>query len=327
MKKNLFFIGVAFILLTGCSKESTSYDGNWVKQSDFEGIKRSDAVSFVIDGKVYFGTGYNSNEEEEYMKDFWTYDPKQDYWTRLPDFPGEARGGGIAFTINGKGYVGIGYNGKEKLKDFWEFDPATNSWTRLADFAGSARYASVGFALINKGYIGTGYDGSENRDFWEFDPALNHWSQIASVGGSKRENAMAFTIKGKAYICGGTNNGIYLTDLWEFEPSTGLWTQKGDLDENDDWTIIRSGACAFTLGSKSYICLGYYSSGTRNDVWEYDPSGDTWTRKYDFEGTGRQNALSFVVNDRAYIALGKSSSYFFDDVWEFRPFEKSDTDD
>jgi len=325
--KKLFYLVMAVVLILGCKKESTSYEGNWIKQSDFEGFKRGDAVSFVIDGKVFFVSGYNSNEDEEYMKDFWSYDPKQDYWTRLPDFPGEARGGAIAFTINGKGYFGIGYNGKEKLKDFWEFDPTTNSWTRKADFGGSARYGAVGFALLNKGFIGTGDDGSENRDFWEYDPALDQWSQIASVGGSKRQDAMTFTINDKAYVCGGTNNGVYLTDLWQFDPQSGEWTQKGDIDANDDWTIKRSGACAFTLGSKSYICLGYYSTGIRNDVWEYDPTADTWTRKYDFEGTGRQKAVSFVVNNHAYIALGKSSTYFFDDVWEFRPFEEANTDD
>lgn len=324
--KKLFFVMMVFILFMGCKKESTTYEGNWIKQSDFEGLKRGNAVSFVLGDKVYFGLGYNSNEDEEYLKDFWVYDSGRDFWTRLSDFPGEARGGAVSFTINGKGYVGIGYNGKEKLKDFWEFDPSTNTWTRMADFAGSARYAAVGFALGNKGYLGTGFDDSECRDFWQFEPSANLWSQIASVGGSKRQDAVTFSIDGKAYVFGGTNNGSYLKDLWQFDPETGAWTQKGDLDEDTDWTIARSSGCNFTLGGRGYVGLGYYS-GTRNDFWEYNPTGDTWIKKTDFEGTGRQNTVSFVVNNRAYVALGKSGSYFFDDVWEFRPFDEADVDD
>jgi len=324
--KKLFLVVMVIVLLLGCKKDTTEYIGNWIKKSDFEGFPRSNAVSFVIGDKVYFGTGFNSNEDEEYLKDFWMYDTTRDFWTKLSDFPGEPRIGGVAFTINGKGYVGVGYNGKVKLKDFWEFDPSTNLWTRKADFGGSARYASVGFSLGNKGYLGTGYDDNDNRDFWEYDPTANQWTQIASMGGSKRQDAVAFTINEKAYVCTGINNGTNLTDLWQFDPSTGVWIQKADLDFNDSWTIPRSNGTAFSLGSKSYVGLGY-SSGVRNDFWEYDPTLDTWTDKTAFEGAARQDVVSFVVNNRAYVASGRSGSYFFDDIWEFKPFDQVDTDD
>ena len=324
--KKLFFVGMVLVLLFGCKKDSTVYLGNWIKKSDFEGIPRGNAASFVIGDKVYVGTGYNSDQTNEYLSDFWMYDTTRDFWTKLTDFPGEPRIGSVSFTINGKGYMGVGYNGKVKLKDFWEFDPATNLWTRKADFGGSARYDAVGFALGSKGYLGTGYDDYENRDFWQYDPSTNQWSQIASMGGSKRRDAVAFTINEKAYVCTGTSNGSSMTDLWEFDPTTGAWTEKAKIDYDTSWTIVRTYASAFTLGSKSYVCLGY-NSGVRIDTWEYDPTGDTWLKKSDFEGSARQNAVSFVVNNRAYVAIGRSSSYFFSDIWEFNPFDALDTDD
>ena len=324
--KKLFFVVMVLVLFLGCKKDSTEYIGNWIKKSDFEGIPRGNAVSFVLGDKVYFGTGFNSDQDDEYLKDFWMYDTTRDFWTKLSDFPGEARIGGVAITINGKGYVGLGYNGKVKLKDFWEFDPATSLWTRKADFGGSARYGAVGFALGTKGYLGTGYDDNDNRDFWEYNPATNQWTQVASMGGSKRQDAVAFVINEKAYVCTGINNGTNLTDLWQFDPVTGAWTQKTDIDDDDSWTITRSNGIAFTLGSKSYVGLGY-SSGVRSDIWEYDPVADIWTDKTDFEGSARQNAVSFVVNNRAYVASGRNGSYFFDDIWEFKPFDEADTDD
>ncbi|MCX6238247.1 MAG: galactose oxidase [Bacteroidia bacterium] len=324
--KKLFFVVMALVLVVGCKKSTTEYIGNWIKKSDFEGIPRGNAVSFVLGDKVYFGTGYNSDQDNEYLKDFWMYDTTRDFWTKLSDFPGDARIGGIAFTINGKGYLGIGYNGKEKLKDFWEFDPATNNWTRKADFGGSARYAAVGFSIGNKGYLGTGYDDNDNRDFWQYDPTTNQWTQIASMGGSKRQGAVAFINSDKAYVCTGTNNGVNLTDLWQFDPATGVWTEKTKIDNDDSWTIMRNNGTAFTLGSKSYVGLGY-NSGVCNDIWEYDPTADTWTDKTAFEGSARQNAVNYVVNSRAFVGLGRSGNYYFDDIWEFKPNDEANTDD
>jgi len=316
--KKLFFVVMVLVLSLSCKKNSTVSIGNWLIRSSFEGIPRGNAASFVLGDKVYLGTGFNGNQTDEYLKDFWMWDTSRDFWTKLSDFPGEPRIGGVAFTINGKGYLGIGYNGKEKLKDFWEFDPATNLWTRKADFGGSARYGAVGFSLGNKGYLGTGFDNNDNRDFWQYDPSTNQWSQIASMGGEKRENAVAFTINGKAYVCTGVNNGVNLIDLWQFDPGNGAWTEKNKINVNTAWTVVRANGCAFTLGTKSYVGFGY-NSGVRNDIWEYDPVGDTWTIKTPFEGSARQDAVSIVVNNRAYIATGRSGSAFFDDVWEFKP--------
>ena len=253
------------------------------------------------------------------------YDSAQDFWTKLTDFPGEARRDGVTFTINGKGYLGLGYNGSIQLKDFWEFDPATNGWTRKADFAGSARNGAVGFALGNKGYMGTGYDTNDTRDFYSYDPDTDQWSQIASMGGSKREYATAFTYNGMAYVTTVINNGINQTDLWQYDPSkegtaSTPWTEKAKLDFNTAWTITRAHASSFVLGSYAYICAGY-NSGVRKDCWEYNFAGDTWVKKTDLEGSARQDAIAFVVNSRGYIATGASGSYYFDDIWELKPFD------
>ena len=314
------------VIFLGCKKSTVEYIGNWIKRSDFEGVPRGNGVTFVLGDKVYFGTGFNSGQDAEYLKDFWVYSTASDFWTKLADFPGEPRVGAVAFTINGKGYMGLGYNGKIKLKDFWEFNPTTNLWTQKADFGGTARYGAIGFALGNKGYMGTGYDDNDTRDFWQYDPTTNAWTQIASMGGSKRQYGAVFTINEKAYVCTGINNGTLQTDLWMFDPTTNTWTEKNKINATTSWTIIRSNGTAFTLGTKGYVCLGY-NSGVRQDCWEYDPTLDTWTNKTNFEGTARQNASSYVVNNRAFVIAGQSSSYFFDDIWELKPFDALNTDD
>jgi N-acetylneuraminic acid mutarotase len=330
--KKLFLVMFVLVLFLGCKKSATVYIGNWSAASSFEGISRGNAASFAIGDKVYLGLGFNSAQTNTalnyYLQDFWMWDTTHDFWTRLADFPGSPRIGAVSFVINGKGYLGCGYNGITKLKDFWEFNPANNTWTQKADFAAGtgiddkSRYGGVGFSLGNFGYIGTGkgMDDNNMRDFYQYDPALNKWTQIASMGGDGRMGATAFTYNGKAYVTTGANNGQSLVDLWMYDPTTTTWTQKAKLNVNTEWTVPRSDGCSFVLGTKAYICVGY-NAGVRLDCWEYDFTADNWTKKSDFEGSARQNAVSITINNKAYIATGRSGGSYFNDVWQFKPFD------
>ncbi len=322
-------LGLFFLL--ACSKSNVSPLGNWVKKSDFEGLPRGAAVSFVINNMAYLGLGYNSDltisntdfDINGFLKDFWRYDPSMDRWYRIANFPGNARNAAVAFSVNGKGYVGTGYDGNNKLKDFWEYDPTSNTWTQKDDFIGGGRYSAVGFSLNNFGYVGTGYgdDLVDKVDFYRFDPtaaAGSQWVKVQSIG-SKRRSATAFTYNNKAYVCSGFNNGVFLTDMWEYDPTADNWTKKVALDSNSAWTIVRQNASSFVMGDKGYVFLGEKSAAL-SDVWEYNFVADTWTQKTNFEGAARTNAVAFVVSGKGIVATGQSASYYLDDVYEFQPF-------
>jgi N-acetylneuraminic acid mutarotase len=45
-----------------------------------------------------------------YYQDFWRYSPSTNTWTKREDFPGYKRDDALGFTINGMGYMGLGYN-------------------------------------------------------------------------------------------------------------------------------------------------------------------------------------------------------------------------
>jgi N-acetylneuraminic acid mutarotase len=329
--KTLWTIVLGLFLLVGCSSSEDDPLGNWIKKSDFEGLPRGSAVSFIIDNKAYLGLGYNSDEDDPFLKDFWTYNPTTDRWDRLADFPGNGRTASVGFSINGKGYVGTGYDGNNKLKDIWEYDPTLNTWTRKDDFLGGARYKAVGFALNSYGYIGTGYgdDSVDKIDFYRFDPNAatgSQWLKVQSIGGSKRREATVFTYNNKAYVCTGINNGVFLTDMWEYEPTGDIWTKKADLTYDTDWTIIRQNASSLVLDNKAYVFLGEKSSSLK-DVWEYNFAGDTWVQKTDFEGAARTNSIAFTVGGKAIVTTGQTGSYYLDDVWEFKPLDTYDEDD
>lgn len=330
LKRGLLFLIFPILLLTSClnNEDDDELLGNWLKGSDFEGVTRSGAISFTIGNFAYVGLGYDG---DDYLKDFWRFDPTLNFWERVDTFPGIGRTGAVAFSIAGKGYIGTGYNGDLDIEfeDFWEFDPSASTgqmWQQKTDFMGSPRYNAVGFAIGEAGYIGTGYDGNYLKDFYKYAPSTDSWEQIVSLGGSKREDAVAFVINNKAYVGTGRSNGAYQFDFWEYDPNLKNWTAKLDIDEEDDYTVFRHGAVAFSLDGLGYIATG--STGVNlGTVWQYDPDADTWEEMTALEGSARVDAVGFTVANRIYVTTGRSGSFRFDDLWEFRPLEEYDEDD
>ncbi len=335
--KNITLLSILIVplFISSCTKTSdtsTDTSGNWIKRSDFEGITRSEGVSFVIGDKAYVGTGYDGTNR---LGDLWQYDPVQNFWLQKADLPGAARSSAVAFTAGGNGYVGTGYDGVNRLNDIWQYNPTTNSWIKKNDFTGGARYDAVAFSVLDKGYIATGYDGNYLKDFWEYNPATDNWLQQVSLGGSKRSAAVAFVYNNKAYVCTGTNNGTStgVNDLWVFDPSaTPIWTEKRKIsnvstDSYDDaYAVIRSNAVAFVMNGKGYVTCGE-NGAVLNDTWEYDFANDVWAKKTAYEGVARTGALGFCVSDRGFVLTGRSSSTPFDDIREFFPLQAYNAND
>ena len=294
----------------------------WDQKTDFGGVTRSHAVSFVIGDKAYVGGGIGGPGEQN---DFWEYDPSNDAWTRIADFEGPARTSAISFAINGKGYVGTGIinQGGVMLKDFWEYDPNKDDWERKADFAGAARHLAVGFSLGGKGYVGTG-EGSFGvdgrlKDFWEYDPTTDTWERRADFSGDARYLASGLAIDGKGYIgLGATVREAtsYFQDFWEYDPTADTWSKKADFGG-----VGRTGAVSFSIGKNGFVGTGLAAStglDAQADFWSYSPANDTWTRLTDYNTTGRYNATGFSIENKGYLTGGQFG-LLLKDLWEYQP--------
>lgn len=105
---------------------------HWTQMTSLPAQARYQSLSFVINNEAYV-IGGNLNGSN--TKEVWKYDPITDSWTALPDFPGNnAPFGGVAFTINGKGYIVTG-NGTTEC---WEFDPGINAAEEIKESGLSA---------------------------------------------------------------------------------------------------------------------------------------------------------------------------------------------
>ena len=54
----------------------------WTQKAAFPGTSRHLAVAMAVDGKGYFGTGYDGTDR---LNDFWEYDPVANSWTQKAD--------------------------------------------------------------------------------------------------------------------------------------------------------------------------------------------------------------------------------------------------
>lgn len=330
----LIIAGVA-ITIYSCSGSSDPGipTGEWYKQSDFDGPPRSNAVSFTINGNPYIGGGFytaSSSTVGRFLNDFWVYSADHDSWTRIAPFPGVARSNGIAFSANGKGYVGLGTDGTNYYNDFWEYDPSTDKWTRLADFIGTKRYGASAFSIDNTGYVGSGLDSAgATKDFYAYDATANTWTQKASVG-TKRMNSFVFVIDGKAYLGGGKNNGVLDYTFYSYDPVADRWNEEfdllddtKDLDPNDKgYNMAHELSATFVINGLGYVVGGTKVTAPDYYCWQYNPALKIWVQQtpmLQLVSAPRDGAIGYTIGGRGYVATGRSGNTRLDDVWAFDP--------
>jgi N-acetylneuraminic acid mutarotase len=336
----------SLFMFPSCNKSTVPVPlGNWVHTADYQGVPSSGAFCFTIGDISYVGLGYYGGLANgvllQYPISCWAFNPAGSGWTVIAPFPGIPRERAVSFSINGKGYVGTGYNRAQdsvayiQLKDFWEYDPAANQWRQLSDFGGGARYNAVGFADTQYGYVGTGYDGIYHGDFWRYNPADDSWKQIATYPGTKRQQATIVPIDGKFYLMSGYNNNSYVLDTWKFDPTApenDAWTNVTPLATDAQYAnfkiaVSRYDAVGFGLNGMGYIATGI-SGSTSNAVYQYNPADlGTWTKMTPYERAPRSQAVAFVLGGIPYLGTGLNGSTRFDDMEYFNPLADYDAND
>lgn len=114
--------------------------------------------------------------------------------------------------------------------------------------------------------------------------------------------------------------------LWEYNPANNTWTSKTSPSGPSGKNFV----FCFTIGTKAYIGLGAAAPGSSTpmtkEVWEYDMTNDTWTRKNDFPGTARVEPFSFSIKGFGFVGGGDTTNGSYGmaaDVWKYDPSSDS----
>lgn len=287
---------------------------------------RASAIAFVNNGKAYVAMGRNLSRGG-YQKDCWQFNPDNNEWKKMADFPGEARGKAIAQTVDSISYAGLGYGGSDVytsngyLNDFWAYNPRTNSWTRKADYPSTTVNAAVTFVYNKEIYVCEGGDGFNFRgEVWKYNPASDKWIQLNDNKAHNRGGCVMTCNSLNRCFFGLGYNGENQSDWWEYFPSSDSWQQKSSVPDGG-----RVNAVSLACGEHIFIATGRYFAGTetggrpKKNIIEYDTNKDQWYKRGEIPGSGRENAIGFVINGHAYIGLGENDSELLNDVWTFIP--------
>ena len=238
-------------------------------------------------------------------------------WVLKDSIKGPGKYGCVAFSIDGTGYLGTGYDNNDYKRSLFSYNPWLDDWDKVESLGGIngtglGRNMAVGFVVSGKAYVGTGQgNASFFGDFWEYDPSLNSWQILLGVGMSSRRAAVSFTIDTIAYIGTGYDALGLKQDFWKFDPSTNTWTQIANFGGT-----ARQKAVAATMREEGYVGLG--DDGVlKNDFWKYNPGFNVWSQIQNFPGGARSGACGFAVNDDVYIGTGQDLTSYKKDFYQY----------
>lgn len=250
-------------------------DNSWVNIAVPNNNKKNISV-FQNDGKIYFVGGAEENYTTGARTLYETvesFDPVNNNWNTLEDFPGGAIFGSFSFTIGDKSYIVGGIKQVGSISnEVWEFNGKTMEWIQKNNipFSSSNHYSiNLSFVFEKKGYV---FD-TERKHLWEYNPELDHWSRKKDFPGTSRIYATSFVLNDYVYF--GTGTGDILdnldnNDFWTYNPKTDEWEEKSSLPFSQRYSCF-----GFAINNKGYIGFGRrsgYGYELFYELYEYDPT-------------------------------------------------------
>jgi len=104
----------------------------WIPRATFPGIAPNNNIGLSQNGYGYFIGGYLG--WGDMYPEVWRYDPNNNSWTQMQDYPFTTRRWCVKAKIGEKCYMGLGTNGTN-FNDFWEFNAvAGNDEFKIENF-------------------------------------------------------------------------------------------------------------------------------------------------------------------------------------------------
>jgi uncharacterized repeat protein (TIGR03803 family) len=271
----------------------------YTKKFDFDGLLHgSRPVASLIqatDGMLYGTTNTGGVSDSGVI---FQYNPVANTCTRKFNFGGAANGSSPYCTLllatDGKLY-GMTADGGAGIYMgvIFQFNIATNTYTKKFDFNGTANgnapYGSLMQAADGMIYGMTTGGGAYNYGvIFQYNPVLSACNKKYDFGNNPHGNvpfgSLMQATDGKLYGMTRTQGQYNVGVIYQYDPATNIYTKKFDFDNTTNGGIPR-GALMQASDGKLY---GMANSGGANALgvlFQYDPVANTFTKKFDFDGT------------------------------------------
>lgn len=268
------------------STKVPSNDSSWELVASIPCLEERYTCGFNFDDR-FFALSEGGNKMVEYL-------PKTDEWVDRATLPFASRLVPVAVVAGGKGYAGLGERvvetedgGRQSIfqRDWWCYDPKTDEWERKADIPSSTRGWMTAFGVGEKIYA------MVSADYWISTPML----------------------------------------VWEYDTRLNTWTRKGDFPGDK-----LQHTASFVIDGRPFVFTGMTNrvddvgsqEPSRSEyttyMWEYEVDTDTWYRRSDFKGDGREWMVATALNGKGYagfgfVPVGENYISLIVDWWKYDP--------
>lgn len=224
-------------------------------------------------------------------------------WTPTAPIPTQGRDDGLAFSINGFGYMVTGnLNGYSESNKLFQYNPSTDSWSEKALFPGTARQYSSVFILDSKAFLIGGYseNGQALKDVWCYNPFTDSWTQKNDFPSLARWHATAISIQNEAFFGMGTTPDSTLSDFWKYDLITDSWRKLDNYPGGGQRSVL-----GIPIQNKGIFGEGFSINPVHYSTswYQFDPKSEKWSACDSFPG-GTRSYGTVISNGLTGIVCG-----------------------
>lgn len=242
---------------------------SWTRMADIPGNPRVYPIGSASSSNGFMGAGFSADNSSKYQfYDFYKYDPQNNSWSSIPDFPDPINNFFFNYStsINGRPFFGLSNAVplcREIENDNWV---SHSSVTDLMDSPANG-VLTIGNCI----YVITGFrsSGVVNKSVWEFNTVTDTWTRKNDFPGSPKHSPVFFSIgKFGYYGCGRSFDAEQYKDMWRYDPSNDKWIRIEDFPGG-----LRSHTISASYGKCGYTGFGVLLSPVTyyKDFWQYNP--------------------------------------------------------
>lgn len=242
---------------------------SWTRMADIPGSSRVYPHSFSNSDNGFVGAGYSTdNSSRVQLYDYYNYNPTDNTWTAIDNYPDNISGYYIGYTVtvNGRPFISLS-NQTPVMREY-----VNGSWISRASIQDMIDCPAAGVFSIGKMYyvvLGNRINNTVSNAVWEYNSDNGAWSQKANFPGPARYAPGFFSIGNYGYYgCGMSTSSQQYNDMWRYDQANDKWIRIDDFPGG-----IRSHLISTSDGKSGFAGLGIEMSSIKycSDFWRYDP--------------------------------------------------------